>query len=75
MCKQLGSANWKERLEAVEEITKVFSGLLPNQQALFSILQYRWPCKSKINHSVELIEINHTVELIEINHTVESITL
>ena len=23
MCKQLGSANWKERLEAVEEITKV----------------------------------------------------
>ena len=31
MCKQLGSANWKERLEAVEEITKVLLELLPSQ--------------------------------------------
>ena len=57
MCKQLGSANWKERLEAVEEITKVLLELLPSQYGLFSNLQY---LNSLV--TVELV----TVELIEV---------
>ena len=64
ICKQLCSANWKERLEAVEEITKVLLPSLSIKLVIYHLFLYDYCCSTKVSLAVSQLCIGNFDSLV-----------